>query len=85
VAITPLEEWQIFFFRGDSWTNPLSSGAGTPVGTGQIGVVGGGSPTPTTNVLPDGVRLVLLLPQARAIGGRLQRDWVRPTLSGSRS
>jgi general secretion pathway protein J len=27
VAITPLEDWQIFFFRGDAWTNPLSSDA----------------------------------------------------------
>ena len=25
VAIVPLDEWQIFFFREDAWTNPLSS------------------------------------------------------------
>ena len=67
VAITPLEDWQIFFYRGNSWTNPLSSGAAAPA--------------QNTSDLPDGVRLILLLPAGRAIGGRLQRDWVRPTLT----
>jgi general secretion pathway protein J len=81
VAITPLQDWQIFFFRGDSWTNPLSSGDAAAPGAGESGA----PPMPGTTVLPDGVRLILLLPQDRAIGGRLQRDWVRPTLSGSRS
>jgi general secretion pathway protein J len=77
VAITPLEDWQIFFYRQNSWTNPLSSG--------QAGVVPGGTAPPNTNELPDGVRLILLLPQGRAINGRLQRDWVSPTLTGARS
>ena len=27
VAVVPLDDWQIFFFRGDAWTNPLSSDA----------------------------------------------------------
>ena len=67
VAITPLEDWQIFFYRDNSWTNPLSSGASAAA--------------PTASTLPDGVRLILLLPADRAIGGRLQRDWVRPTMT----
>ena len=25
VLVTPLENWQIFYFRSDAWTNPLSS------------------------------------------------------------
>ena len=85
VTITPLEDWQIFFFRENSWTNPLSSGNVTELSEGQTGVVGGLAPIPGTTTLPDGVRLILLLPPDRAIGGRLQRDWVRPTLSGARS
>jgi general secretion pathway protein J len=86
VVITPLQDWQIFFFRGDSWTNPLSSGdtAQAP-GEDQAGAGAGGAPLPRTALLPDGVRLILLLPQDRAIGGRLLRDWVRPTVSGARS
>lgn len=74
VAITPLAEWQLFYFRADAWTNPLSS-EGTDA-----------EPDPGEGAgLPDGVRLVLQLPPGGAISGVLQRDWVRPTLGGSRS
>lgn len=76
VAIVPLEDWQIFFFREDAWTNPLSSdiraGGPTPVAG------------PTVPVIPDGVRLVLTLPPGTSINGVLTRDWVRPTLGGRR-
>ena len=83
VAIGPLAEWQVFFFRGDSWTNPLSSAAGQ----GNPNLIRGATsaaPAPTST-LPDGVRLILQLPAGRAISGTLQRDWVRPTLAGNRS
>jgi general secretion pathway protein J len=30
VAIVPLAQWQIFFYRGDAWTNPSSSSGATP-------------------------------------------------------
>jgi general secretion pathway protein J len=83
VAIIPLQEWQIFYFRSDAWTNPLSSdvvaapaGAGTPAGP-RAGA--------NVAVLPDGVRLVLSLPAGQAISGTLTRDWIRPTLAGARS
>jgi general secretion pathway protein J len=79
VAIAPLQEWQIFYFRGDAWTNPQSSAA-----TGQTTVAPGSGLAPASN-LPDGVRLILQLPPGRAISGRLQRDWVRPIVGGSRS
>jgi general secretion pathway protein J len=36
-------------------------------------------------VLPDGVRLVLQLPPGGALVGRIQRDWVRPNLTRSRT
>ena len=82
VAVVPLDEWQIFFFRGDAWTNPLSSDAPAVATT---------SPAPGTaagaglGIVPDGVRLVLVLPEGRAISGKLTRDWVRPTLGGAKS
>jgi len=72
VLIGPLEDWQIFFFRENAWTNPLSTAAGT--GAPQAAARGG-------SALPDGVRLVLQIPGGRAISGRLQRDWMRPTLT----
>jgi general secretion pathway protein J len=74
VAVVPLDEWQIFYFRSDAWTNPLSSDAagGTAVTTGNSNI-------------PDGVRLVLQLPAGQALAGRITRDWVRPTVSGGKT
>lgn len=66
VSIAPLSLWQVYFFRGGAWSNPLSS-----AGSAGLGVV------------PDGVRLVLELPDAHPLAGRLVRDWVRPTIAGS--
>ncbi|MET0311416.1 MAG: prepilin-type N-terminal cleavage/methylation domain-containing protein [Burkholderiaceae bacterium] len=80
VAIAPLEEWQIFYFRGDAWTNPLSSDAATAPPPSGIAV----QAVPQAAV-PDGVRLVLTLPPGQAITGRLVRDWVRPTVGGGKS
>lgn len=80
VAVIPLDEWQIFFFRGDAWTNPLSSAAMVATPT-----PGGGLPGANIAVIPDGVRLILNLPAGQAITGRLTRDWVRPTLAGGKS
>ena len=78
VRITALDEWQIFYFRGNAWTNPLSSdGVAAPV----QGVENRLAPDLT---LPDGVRLVLTLPPGQAISGVLTRDWVRPVLGGSK-
>ncbi|WP_326534957.1 prepilin-type N-terminal cleavage/methylation domain-containing protein [Pseudorhodoferax sp.] len=70
VAITPLADWRLFYYRLNSWTNPLST-ADTPQ-TGR-----------TTIEAPDGVRLVLELPPGGALSGVLTRDWVRPTVGGS--
>ena len=33
--------------------------------------------------VPDGVRLVLVIPPDHPLAGRLTRDWARPTLGGS--
>lgn len=34
---------------------------------------------------PDGVRLVLTLPEGGPLTGKLTRDWIRPTLAGNKS
>jgi general secretion pathway protein J len=73
VQIHPMAAWQIFVHRGGSWTNPLSSDA---VNTGNA------SPAPMPGSTPDGVRLILTLPQGPVGAGTLTLDWVRPTLSG---
>ncbi|HEX2547798.1 MAG TPA: prepilin-type N-terminal cleavage/methylation domain-containing protein [Ramlibacter sp.] len=82
VAIAPLQEWQVFYFRNDAWTNPQSSDAGEPR-AGRVGSPGAARAPAST--LPEGVRLVLQLPPGRAITGRLQRDWVRGVVGGNRA
>ena len=70
-AVLAVNEWQIFYYRNDSWSNPLSdSGAATP----------NGNNSGSTN--PDGVRLILQLAPGQSPGGKLSLDWVRPTRGG---
>ena len=72
VAVVPLDDWQVFFFRGNAWTNPQSSGiSSTATPTAQ----------PASAPMPDGVRLVLALPAGQAINGLVTRDWVRPQVT----
>lgn len=73
VSVTGLDAWQIFFFRGDTWSNPLSSDGATQPAAGS------------TAEIPDGVRVVLSLPAGQAISGNVTRDWVRPTVGGGKS
>ena len=73
VQIHALAGWQLFVHRGGSWTNPLSSDV----------VNASGNNSPTTGNTPDGVRLVLSLPQGPAGAGTLTMDWIRPTPSGA--
>ena len=103
VAITALQDWQIFYFRSDAWTNPQSSDAVTsaPVASAPVARSPSASgPAPTsgltpaaaaavallaTPLIPQGVRLVLMLPPGQALAGQITRDWVRPTLGGNKS
>jgi len=83
VAVTPLDNWEIFYFRENAWTNPQSSAAST-----SAGIPGAPPALPravAAPALPDGVRLVLTLPPGQAISGTLTRDWVRPTLAANKS
>ena len=87
VSVMPLQDWQIYFFRGDAWTNPQSSAAVTP--TALTTLTAGLKPEAAaavvqTAALPEGVRLVLGLPAGQALSGQITRDWVKPTLGASR-
>ncbi len=79
VRVSPLEEWKVFYYRSDAWTNPLSSAAVSPPRPG------GDKPAGPDLTLPDGVRLVLTLPSDGAVQGTLTRDWVRLSLGGGKS
>ena len=94
VAITGLVDWQVFYYRADAWTNPLSSDA-TQQGAQPPAATPGatpGTPLPTPPTarpraaqIPDGVRIVLTLAPGQAISGDLTRDWVRPSVGGGKS
>ena len=63
VGIATIDQWQIYFFRKDAWSNPLSSAEAA--GDGKVD-------------LPEGIRLVLTLSDGQALSGTLTRDWLRP-------
>lgn len=79
VRIAALAQWQIFYFRGNAWTNPLSSSNAAPT---QDPGTAAAAPDLT---LPDGVRLVLTLPPGQAISGDLTLDWVQPAVERGKS
>ena len=85
VVTVPIDQWQIFYYRGNAWTNPLSS-AGTTAGAVN-GLAPARPSTPVTPTasddIPQGVRLVLNLSAGQGISGKLTRDWVRPVLGGN--
>jgi general secretion pathway protein J len=61
-SVLGIDDWQIFYFRNNSWSNPLSQS---------------GSATQST-VNPDGVRLILQLSPGQQPGGTLILDWAHP-------
>jgi len=73
VRVAALDQWQIFYFRDNAWSNPLSSAGATSAPQAA-----------TAALIPDGVRLELTLSAGQAINGRVTRDWVRPTLGGGK-
>lgn len=76
VPLTPLDEWQLFYFRNNGWSNPLSSQGQGDDGSGD---------SADLETLPDALRLVLVLPPGPGVAGRLSLDWLRPTYSRSTS
>lgn len=84
VSVVPIEDWQIFYFRSDAWTNPQSSDAQAPAPA--AGAAPENAPaSEAAAVLPDGVRLVLVLPAGRAVSGTVTLDWVSPRVGGGKS
>lgn len=74
LAIIAVDQWQIFYHRGETWGNPLSS-------VGTEGAEQGGA---AASSLPNGVRLQLTLSGGQGLTGTLLRDWARPTLEAGR-
>jgi general secretion pathway protein J len=85
VAVLPASGWQVFYYRGDAWTNPLSSQGVND--NPDMGVPGGAALAALRQLTapPDGVRLVLTLGSGQVLSGNLTRDWARPVLGGGKS
>ncbi len=89
VRTVALTQWQIFFYRSNAWTNPLSSADPADVAPARSAGVAASATTGaalagTALGLPEGVRLVLTLSAGQAISGTLTRDWVRPIIGGGK-
>lgn len=80
VRTVALEQWQIFYYRGNAWSNPLSSADNTAA----VPTVASAPSPGATAAAPDGVRLVLTLSSGQAINGTLTRDWVRGSIGGGK-
>jgi general secretion pathway protein J len=67
-----LGAWQIYFYRGNSWSNAQSSADLVPGAPAS----GASAPAPQRNALPSGVRLVLTLRDATEgrVASTLTRD-----------
>ena len=84
-TLIALDAWQLTYFRGNAWTNPLSSSASTnstPNSTPNL--------TPQTNpasqeAVPDAIRLQIDLPATTGVRGRITLDWVRPNFSNTKT
>ncbi len=71
VLVQALRSWQIYYHRDGAWSNALSSSGASPTGT----------PLGASNVLPEGIRLVIELPDNAALSGKVTMDWVRPSFT----
>lgn len=69
VDVVTADGWQVQYWRGNTWTHPLSSSAESRSQQG---------------VLPNAIRLQLNLPDTKAIGGDITVDWIRPDFGGRR-
>ena len=84
VAVLGLEQWQVFYYRNDAWSNPLSTaGAASTLAPNPAAVAA--APTSALAPFPDGIRLVLTLTSGQALTGTLTKDWIRPVLGGGKS
>jgi len=77
VRTVAIDQWQIFYYRDNAWTNPLSS-------ADSQNAQANNTTAPSVAPVPDGVRLVLLLTGNQALQGALTRDWVSPLLGGGK-
>lgn len=93
VALLPLAEWRLFYYREGAWSHPLSSTNTQQANNANASADSSNPYAPTRNGfnsatytarLPEGIRLELVLPsgQGSAVAGLLVRDWFNPITTG---
>ena len=68
-TLTHLSDWQVYYYRGNAWTNAQSSADPTQQNPGQPN-----PPSGVTTPLPQGVRLVLSFGEGSGFSGNVTRD-----------
>ncbi|KQU67049.1 MULTISPECIES: prepilin-type N-terminal cleavage/methylation domain-containing protein [unclassified Rhizobacter] len=68
-TLTGLSDWQVYYYRGNAWTNAQSSADPTQPNNGQPN-----PPSGITTPLPQGVRLVLSFGEGSGFSGNVTRD-----------
>ena len=68
-ALGGLNEWQLYFYRGNAWSNAQSSATVTPTCNSQST-----NCAPPRQVLPSGVRMLLVFAPGSGLAGSLTRD-----------
>ena len=90
-TLIPLDAWQLTYFRGNAWTNPLSSAGNTDTVSTTTSSSDGNAPltqqpnTPGQGALPDAIRLQIDLPASTGVRGRITLDLVRPNFSNTKT
>jgi len=79
-TLSGLAQWQVYFYRGNAWSNCQSTGdvaSSSSSSTGTVAAPAGPASTPTTTqrtALPKGVRLVLTFAPGSGLNAELTRD-----------
>ena len=74
-ALEGLDSWQVYFFRGNAWSNCQSTDDLTPVTPATpVAPSAAASGVATRVVLPSGVRVVLAFAPGSGLNGNLTRD-----------
>lgn len=79
VPVARADNWQVFYYRNNAWSNALSSDDSASVPAVAQGI--GTSAATSVSTIPYGVRLVLSLSPGQAFAGNLTRDWVAPNVT----
>ena len=76
-AVDGVSGWQLYFYRGNAWSNAMSSDDAAPApSAGASGAVGAGSVPRTSVAPPTGVKLALQFEEGSGWSGALNRTVV---------